>query len=160
MADIFTTTDATIYSKDGTKAVDVITDGAIERLAVDAKFTAVSIGAVVNEANIFQTAHQDITSKTAFTLLSYTVPTGKKFLLTTFFASADHPLAIDIALRVNSVEKIEYYLDPGNGNDERHINLTSPTTFATAGQTIDVYVEPMMPRGEVNVIYCGIEIDV
>lgn len=153
------TGDVTVYGEDGTLGVTVETDAdGKNRFFVDTKLGAVAIGAIVNEANIFKSSHSDINSKAAFSVLSYTVPAGKKFLLTAFHASADHPLAIDVALRVNGVEKIEYYLDPAAGNDERQLVLTTPTLFATAGQTIDVYIEPTMPRGEINIIYVGIEL--
>ena len=146
-----------IEGPDGTVA-EVMTDGSgNKRLRVDAQIGSVTLSSIVNECNIFLTDIFTITTKTETTIRTYTVPTGKTFRLVVFQANADHPLAIDIKLKVNGVEKIKFYLDPGFGRDNQYF-YTQPAIFATAGQVITITEEPSAPRGEVNTILAGIEL--
>jgi len=128
-----------------------------DRLKVDTALTSVSLGATVNECNIFFADLFTITTKNETTIRTYTVPTGKTFRLVVFRASVDHPLAIDINLKLDGVTKIRFYLDPGWGATKDEF-ISSPIVFATAGQVVTITEDPSTARGEVNTIFAGIEL--
>ena len=156
MSDILSTQDTTLHSKDG-DPVDVIDDGSLKRLAVDAKVTGITLSSIVNECNIFLTDVHTIVSKADTIIRTYTVPTAKTFRLVTWQVNVDHPVAIDIMLEVDGVTKVKFYLDPSFGSDHADFN-TSPVIFATAGQVVTVKISPTMPRGEINSVITGIEL--
>src|SRR3972149_1254201 len=100
MSDPFTTEDITIYDQDG-NPVHVFDDAGIKRIAVDAKISAITLSSLINECNIFRSVIHTIVSKADTVIDTYTVPFGKTFRLVTFQANADHPVAIDVFLKVN-----------------------------------------------------------
>jgi hypothetical protein len=116
----------------------------------------VNINSIVNDSNKFFSDIYDITSKNITTIRTYTVPTGKTFRLVAWQVNADHPLAIDIMLKVNNVTKIKFYLDPSQGLSTNYI-YTAPVLFASAGDIVTVVIEPTAPRGELNSVLIGIE---
>jgi hypothetical protein len=116
----------------------------------------VTVSSIVNDSNIFLSDIFTIVSKNEATIRTYIVPIGKIFRLVAWQVNADHPLALDILLKLNGVSKVKFYLDPSTGHNSDYI-YTAPVPFATAGQVITITVDPTMPRGEVNSILVGIE---
>jgi len=137
------------------KQVSVITDGAVERLAVDAKIGAVTISSIVNDSNIFFSDIFTITNKVETTIRSYTVPTGKSFRMVVFQVNTDNPLGVRVQLKVDGVVKVRYYFDPNRGNLAPL--YTAPVTIATAGQVVTITETADIGRGEINTVLVGIE---
>ena len=147
----------TILDVNGIPFTSVMDLAGNNRLAVDANITAVSLSSLTNECNIVFMDITTISTKSDVTIRTYTVPNGKSFRIVTFQAMADHPLAIDIVLRVAGVDKIKFYLDPSQGSDNANF-MTSPALIATSGQVVTIIASPTMPRGEINTILTGIEL--
>lgn len=161
MADIFTTTDATIYSKDGIKAVDVITDGSVERLAVDSK-GVINIFSSGSTAEIFKRAAFTATSRTETDVagVTHTVATGKDFYITWFGATGDSPAPMTFRVKVNGVTEIQINLGTGGGGPTNTYSFGIPTKIATAGQIVKVTVEPQYKNATGWVAFMGTEINI
>ena len=155
MSDLFSTQDVTLYDADG-NAVHVFDDAGIKRLAVDAKIGAVTISSIINDSNIFLTDIFTVTLKTEQTIRTYTVPTAKSFRLVAFQVNSNHPLGVDVMLKVDGVAKLKIYLDPSVGSETSYV-YTAPVLIATAGQVVTITSLASIARGEVATMLVGIE---
>lgn len=158
------TSNITIYNEVG-DPVELVFDQALNggaggfRLAVDVNLGTVSIGAIVNRANIFlEAAEFPIGARTPNEeeLVTYTVPTGKKFDIVAIHANSDSPLGVDIRIKVNGVVKMKLYIETGTDLSPHEIYL-SPTVFAVAGDVVTATSEALMRNGEISFLLTGIE---
>jgi len=109
-------------------------------------------------SNIFKNVVHTVTTKDETTIISFTVPTGKKFSLVFFQVNTDNPIGTDIRIKIDGTVKLKVYLDTGNDLRSEDFYI-GPVDFAVAGEVITVTSEALTKKGEVSAVFVGIEED-
>lgn len=117
----------------------------------------ISLPSVQLFSNIFKSLEYTVTTRdeTGVSAVSYTVPTGKSFYLSSFGLYCYAPLPVYGRLKVAGASKVFLSASPSNGANEAY---TRPTLIATAGQQVTVTIEAELSRGTAWLGYTGIEV--
>jgi len=129
--------------------------------------TISNIGVGFSLANIFRQNELTVTSKneTDISSTSYTVASGKKFIITSFVASYDSPSFIIIRLKkqtggagnFNQVLKITLQVG-GQGQGTVPLDLSTGVYIGDVGDVFKMTYEASLIKGIIWACYSGIEL--